>query len=46
MCLYPNKGNLVPKAGISDGDSVRFRTKDLKIWNRLEGRPVIIHRKK
>jgi endonuclease YncB( thermonuclease family) len=36
------KGHFVPKAGIPDGDSVRFRAADLTLWKKLEGRPVII----
>jgi hypothetical protein len=36
------KGKFVPKAGVPDGDSVRFRANDLNLWKRLEGRPVEI----
>jgi endonuclease YncB( thermonuclease family) len=35
-------GKFVPKAGVPDGDSVRFRANDLNLWKRLEGRPVEI----
>ena len=36
------KGHFVPKAGIPDGDSVRFRANDLTLWKKLEGRPVVL----
>jgi endonuclease YncB( thermonuclease family) len=34
------KGRFKPKAGIPDGDSVRFLADDLSLWTRLEGNPV------
>lgn len=34
------KGKFKPKAGIPDGDSVRFLANNLKHWEKLEGRPV------
>jgi endonuclease YncB( thermonuclease family) len=34
------KGRFKPKAGIPDGDSVRFLADDLGLWRKLEGRPV------
>jgi hypothetical protein len=34
------KGRFKPKAGIPDGDSVRFLADDLSLWKKLEGRPV------
>lgn len=36
------KGHFVPKAGIPDGDSVRFRASNLALWKKLQGRPVQI----
>jgi endonuclease YncB( thermonuclease family) len=34
------KGSFHPKAGIPDGDSVRFKADNLALWARLEGAPV------
>jgi len=34
------KGRFVPKAGVPDGDSVRFRADDPELWKKLEGNPV------
>lgn len=34
------KGHFKPKAGIPDGDSVRFLADDLSLWKKLEGRPA------
>ncbi len=34
------KGHFHPKAGVPDGDSVRFLADDLSLWSRLEGKPV------
>lgn len=34
------KGRFKPGAGTPDGDSVRFLADDLKLWDRLEGKPV------
>jgi endonuclease YncB( thermonuclease family) len=39
MPFYAIKGNFVPSAGVPDGDSVRFRAKNLALWKKLEGRP-------
>lgn len=36
------RGRFVPKAGTPDGDSVRFRANNLKLWNKLEGKKVKI----
>jgi endonuclease YncB( thermonuclease family) len=33
-------GRFLPRAGMPDGDSVRFRADDLSLWARLSGRPV------
>ena len=40
MAFVLIKGNFTPTLGIPDGDSVRFRAKNKRLWNRLEGRPV------
>lgn len=34
------KGRFVPTVGIPDGDSVRFQASNLKLWKKLEGKPV------
>jgi len=34
------KGRFKPKAGIPDGDSVRFLADNLSLWNNLKGKPV------
>lgn len=34
------KGRYKPLVGIPDGDSVRFLADDLRLWSRLEGKPV------
>jgi endonuclease YncB( thermonuclease family) len=34
------KGHFKPRAGIPDGDSVRFLADDVGLWNRLEGEQV------
>jgi endonuclease YncB( thermonuclease family) len=34
------QGHFLPRAGMPDGDSVRFRADDLALWDRLSGRPV------
>jgi hypothetical protein len=36
------KGRFVPKAGVPDGDSVRFRAENLKLWKTLEGKRVVL----
>jgi endonuclease YncB( thermonuclease family) len=33
-------GHFVPKAGVPDGDSVRFRADNPELWKKLEGTPV------
>jgi hypothetical protein len=34
------QGRFTPKAGVPDGDSVRFLANDLGLWSNLEGRPA------
>ena len=35
-------GHFVPKAGVPDGDSVRFRADNPELWKKLEGTPVTL----
>ena len=37
MPFFLIKGKFKPKAGIPDGDSVRFLVNDLRLWEKLEG---------
>ena len=34
------KGRFKPKAGVPDGDSVRFLANNINLWKKLEGRPA------
>ena len=40
MPFFLIKGRFKPKAGVPDGDSVRFLADDLTLWRKLEGKPV------
>jgi hypothetical protein len=40
MAFTLTRGKFVPKVGIPDGDSVRFRANDPIYWLKLKGRTV------
>jgi len=42
MAFVLIKGWFVPGAGIPDGDSVRFRARNTRLWAKLDGKPVQI----